>query len=643
MEPFGDICSICNITFLGSELKKHQFEAHKIGTKMFECKKCEKLYKNKLNLRRHFEEVHSNPAMESSCDQCGNVYGNQFRLKRHIFLMHDPKSFSCETCSEEFTYKKRLEVHIGRKHLKLRTVPCLECPKKFYSDNDMKTHVVQVHSDLKPFKCDECPAAFKRNAGWHTHKKTHMESQDFQCAVCQKKFKHRMSARRCLDVHQNGYTSYTCTYENCTTVLSTLAGFQYHIKAHSPRERVSCTVCTRTLSSNSELRRHTRGVHGNEQKKYACQICGVKTSTNAQLSRHGLIHNGDSFNCSIEGCTRKSNTQYGMNFHMKKKHGQVKHRRPIEDIEKDQEKLLDCTLCDKKVRAGPAPLHTMKMHILSHTKPKQQFQLDCPIDSCQEQICLPFTKLNQYNSCNFPLEYYNHLENEHSISFQEYKLKATFSCYICNELIVLKSDKQKSKTGKSYAKNWGQSLANHLDSAHHIPLTVLGKRWKEYFKREVILERNVAEEVPFIEKMLRSRRCGLVCDFLVADKQVYGWRKTLLKHYCTEHFGAKLLEMESKFFEGRRFPKCKHCGFELSNGDKKLNSKAVHIGVVHNEIIAILTTHFSDRLKEDKSQKQKEEQSRLCSPQSEEDQDEGQPEDKGHRDPPQYTSGWKSI
>ena len=240
------------------------------------------------------------------------------------------------------------------------------------------------------------------------------------------------------------------------------------------------------------------------------------------------------------------------------------------------------------------------------------------MDSCQKQICLPFTKLNQYNSCNFPLEYYNHLEIEHSISFQEYILKATFSCHTCNESIVQKSDKQKAKTGKSYAKNWGRSLANHLNSAHNITRTVLGKRWKEYFKREVILERNVAEEVPFIEKMLRSRKCGLVCDFIVADKQVYVWRKTLLKHYCTEHFGAKLLEMEHKFFEGRRFPKCKNCGFELSNGDKKPNSKAIHIGVVHNEIVPILTTHFSALLKEDKSSTQKEEQSQLSFPQSEE-------------------------
>ena len=50
----------------------------------------------------------------------------------------------------------------------------------------------------------------------------------------------------------------------------------------------------------------------------------------------------------------------------------------------------------------------------------------------------------------------------------------------------------------------------------------------------------VAQEVSVIEKMLKTRRCEMVSDFTLTDKQVYGWRKTILKPYCVEHFGARL-------------------------------------------------------------------------------------------------------
>ena len=55
------------------------------------------------------------------------------------------------------------------------------------------------------------------------------------------------------------------------------------------------------------------------------------------------------------------------------------------------------------------------------------------------------------------------------------------------------------------------------------------------------------------------------------------------------------MEMESKYFKGQRFPICTLCGFEIKrpNLGENLITKAAHIGVNHEEIVPILTNHFS--------------------------------------------------
>ena len=74
------------------------------------------------------------------------------------------------------------------------------------------------------------------------------------------------------------------------------------------------------------------------------------------------------------------------------------------------------------------------------------------------------------------------------------------------------------------------------------------------------------------------------------------YKAKLLKHYSTEHFGAELLQKESQFFRGERFPQCVICGFGIKQSSN-LNTKAAHIGVTHNEIVPILERHFDQILK----------------------------------------------
>ena len=191
-----------------------------------------------------------------------------------------------------------------------------------------------------------------------------------------------------------------------------------------------------------------------------------------------------------------------------------------------------------KIIAGPAPRFTMKLHIMNHQKLNDQLKLDCPVKGCIDQVRTP------YNYCHFPLEYYEHIENKHNISFQDYKLTATLTCKICLESLLLHSRRPNISSmlpsAKAYVERWGKKLTHHINSAHGMDLADRRTSWAEYFKREVSLVQIVDEELSFVEKMLRVRKCAMMCDFSGTSDIPYYWRKKILKHYCTDHFSEGL-------------------------------------------------------------------------------------------------------
>ena len=129
------------------------------------------------------------------------------------------KDVRCDICVETFPYKTLLDIHIGRKHLVLRNVPCDQCSKHFFNKHDVKDHVAQVHQKERPFKCEKCPATFKRSSGYHIHKNTHKTTRDYACPICNKNFKDKPSANRCITLHNFEGQSFPCHVNNCDVIL----------------------------------------------------------------------------------------------------------------------------------------------------------------------------------------------------------------------------------------------------------------------------------------------------------------------------------------------------------------------------------------------------------------------------------------
>ena len=606
-------CSICVLTFEGQEAyEKHQSKLHRKGD--IECEYCYKRFLRKAYLAIHIKNTHLAIKEEAKCHKCQKIYSNRESLSKHDMLMHGPKTFQCDICEEKFSVRSKLKIHEGRKHLKSRDFSCEKCPKKFFCKYDVRTHNNEVHSDYKPYKCDLCPSEFKRNSTWRNHRKSHLSAKTFVCPVCQKRFKHKLSAQRCMESHgEVEKSSFVCAVENCGVSLTTTEGLKRHMKTHGERERFPCNICTKTLSGKSELNRHLKYVHGDSERKFECTVCGLKCITSSQRRQHMLTHSQQRFPCNFEGCKSISNTQYGVNFHYKKKHGQINHRKSIAEIKEDKKRLLDCVVCGKKVKAGASPQHSMKLHMKTH---RNQTTLDCPVESCEKKIFVPSNSYGTKDvSYQLPVQYYNHLEDDHLISFEDYEIKATFACKLCEITLTLKSRKKppkKSKDGAKlsnlatdFASNWGDTLRKHTSEIHEEEEERKGARegiwsvmWNAFYSRtKVTLERKVKVEPRFIDQLLAEKICKMNCDFEVKSERFPSAYKTkLLKHYSTEHFGPELLQKESQFFRGKRFPQCVTCGFEIKQ-NSNLNTKAVHIGVAHDEIIPILERHFGQKSK----------------------------------------------
>ena len=138
---------------------------------------------------------------------------------------------------------------------------------------------------------------------------------------------------------------------------------------HNDTNRPACPICTKTLVDNSNLKRHLRDVHGNQEKNFECSICSLKWTKIYQLNNHMKIHSGQVFKCTFDGCESKSNTQYGLNHHMKKFHGDG-YKKLLERSERGE------IFIDKSPEQTP-PIKSLEPIVIRPTNPNEKLRTRC--------------------------------------------------------------------------------------------------------------------------------------------------------------------------------------------------------------------------------------------------------------------------
>ncbi|XP_005101567.2 uncharacterized protein LOC101861292 [Aplysia californica] len=103
----------------------------------------------------------------------------------------------------------------------------------------------------------------------------------------------------------NGQTHYICPV--CSLELSNDHELTVHIRSHNQSSQQAlpntCTICGKTLSSQSSLDRHML-VHSGE-RPFKCKTCGMSFTTNGNMHRHSRIHAKNGMAAMAKSTVRK--------------------------------------------------------------------------------------------------------------------------------------------------------------------------------------------------------------------------------------------------------------------------------------------------------------------------------------------------
>ncbi|CAJ0589394.1 unnamed protein product, partial [Cylicocyclus nassatus] len=122
---------------------------------------------------------------------------------------------------------------------------CKHCFKSFNRRSNMTRHIDKTHCGRVVFNCPQCPAVYKHAYHFADHLRSHEEVPQFECEVCEKKFKSRIQlrnhkSRNCKDPpakesHHGNRRSRTYDPQQCEASSATSHGMErFHIPYDFP-------------------------------------------------------------------------------------------------------------------------------------------------------------------------------------------------------------------------------------------------------------------------------------------------------------------------------------------------------------------------------------------------------------------------
>ncbi|XP_070191495.1 zinc finger protein 284-like [Littorina saxatilis] len=175
-----------------------------------------------------------------------------------------PKYHSCAYCSETFTIKRKLQVHVRRSHsaesgslgeANPRKVACEFCANFYTSKESLRAHIKRCHSDEPEAECDVCGSIQPGTYALSAHKKS------------------------CHEYKKLCYL--------CGAVFSNSTAFDKHMAGHYGVKRFFCDICKKGFLHKSSLYTH-RTVHVSI-KSVQCDICPKTYKVQHLLNSH-LLH-----------------------------------------------------------------------------------------------------------------------------------------------------------------------------------------------------------------------------------------------------------------------------------------------------------------------------------------------------------------
>ncbi|XP_066254692.1 zinc finger protein 90-like isoform X6 [Euwallacea similis] len=312
----GFTCIFCSSKFVLKEDMKTHMKCHSMS-----CKECHEHFLNPFFLGLHMAEhdLESNvacPLCEFTCKLalalkkhiCGTHFGCKLEdgdeddieerpLRRR--LVRVKSQLYCKICSKEFMTLKQLKNHRKvHKAERLETLYTYNCLRKSYScDTCLQEFSLEdeakMHVDVHSYICSVCNAKFKKALLLGLHMSEHNDGGSVSCPICNNEFKAHCKSRLIRHIRQTHQKERpkTSQCEYCGNSYLSKTMLEDHIRVvHLQKEPYKCIVCGNTFTLQSSMRIHQinkhRVVDESELSSNYCTLCKMSFKKPSSLMRH---------------------------------------------------------------------------------------------------------------------------------------------------------------------------------------------------------------------------------------------------------------------------------------------------------------------------------------------------------------------
>ena len=292
----------------------------KSSVRMFHCEICDYKVNNRASLQRHVKSAHSKD-LKFLCTACGKRFSDHNDLSNHIeknnittsdgvwqmacskfrkvpseagehlFADEDTGEVNCLKCDYSSTDQKTVKRHIERVHFKLfNRFICNACSQSFSSKEVLAVHLKEDHRDFslvekfsipeetvcedldeRPkspmFECKDCAYTTKVRRNLYRHViSVHTKDKRFSCEDCGSRFAEHHELMYHVEVNaytnEKGRRAMKCTEK---------ASAQARVIKSEDSSTFNCTACSFTSPSESAAKKHIVRVHvkPKEQNRYS--------------------------------------------------------------------------------------------------------------------------------------------------------------------------------------------------------------------------------------------------------------------------------------------------------------------------------------------------------------------------------------